>query len=132
MAHCLLAYDEVNTMIGTTTPHESRLQTYRSWCGFSIGPSSVHRRCLSPSFGFTVPDGVGIWHAEGRGPPHCIAGRPLSNTHVQIIDGRHVWSISKIDAEKVFHDADDAGTVVTFTWQIREGGLHAALLDLCA
>ena len=112
VAPCLLAYDEVNTMIGTTTSHESRLRTYRSWCGFSVGPSSVLKRRLSPSFGFAVPDGVVIWHAERRGTPHCIAVRPYSNTHIQSIDGRHVWSISKIDAEKVFHDADEASTVV--------------------
>ena len=90
----------------------------------------MHRRCLSPAFGFTLPEGDGIWHAEGRGTPHCIAVRLYSN--IQIVDGRHVWSISKIDAEKVFHDADDASTVVTFTWQIGEDGLHAAFLDLCA
>ena len=81
---------------------------------------------------FIVTDGAGIWHAEGGGTPHCIAVRPCSNTDIQIIDGRHVWSVSKIDAEKVFHHADDASTVVTFTWQNGAGGLHAALLDLCA
>ena len=49
----------------------------------------------------------------------------------KIEEARIVLQFVHIPTEKVFQDADDASTAVTFTWQIGEGGLHAALLDLC-